>query len=348
VNESDIDWRLITAHLADEATPTQETALRCWLAADPERERWLSELREIWDATTAPAPARDVKAAWARVRVRTLEPAPMDTRPERRLRLPLRGGRPGPLASVAMLRIAAMLLLVLLPVLYWTLPGEMFRGQAPVTAQAPRGGTLEVALPDGSRVVLGPESSLRYPSRLGRSGRDVYLQGMGYFEVAPDLQRPFTVHARGSATRVLGTAFAVRAYPEDPQVRVAVTHGSVALNAEGRPDHLALTLTPGEVGRFLPDGSLEASAPGSLDDEVGWMQGRLTLRDQPLRDALVRVGRWYDMELVVDDTVLAARRITTTLDRQEPLTHVLSLIALSVDAHHTLRGDAIVFHPNPR
>ena len=50
-----------------------------------------------------------------------------------------------------------------------------------------------------------------YPGR-----REVVLdQGEGFFEVAPDSGRPFTVDARQSRVTVVGTAFDVRTTPED-------------------------------------------------------------------------------------------------------------------------------------
>ena len=349
MSETEIDWRLVTAHLTGEATPAEEAALHRWIADDPARAAMLRQLREAWEAAPAPpVTPRDTEAAWARVRARIGGGTPVlplrhPATPPRRRRLP---------EVPVVLRAAAVVLLLLVPALLWTPLGERLRGGSVALEEVrvPKGGQLGVYLSDGSHVTLGPESTLRYPRHFGRRAREVHIEGMGYFEVARDEARPFTVHARGSATRVLGTAFVVRAYPEDPQVSVAVTSGRVTLRAEDGPDDAAIALEPGEVGRMSPDGSTARSKPASLEAEVGWTRGRLTLEDRSLRDALRHIGRWYDVELVVADSALAARRITTTLEKrpEESLDDVLSLIALSVDARYERSGDTVVFRPRSR
>ena len=70
------------------------------------------------------------------------------------------------------------------------------------------GETRQLDLPDGSHVALNFNSTLQvryYPRR-----RELVLnQGEGYFDVAPDARRPFTVDARQSRVTVVGTAFNV-------------------------------------------------------------------------------------------------------------------------------------------
>jgi transmembrane sensor len=348
VNPSEIDWRLITVHFSGEATAEEEQALQRWLGTHPEHREWIHRLHEMWNAASGPIPSHDAEAGWERVRARALEPSVAT--PTAAQRLVDRGaGRRASTAQTFGLRAAALLLLLLLPTLFWMPPGGSLSDgtTAAVLVEVPRGAQRELELPDGSRVVLGPESSFRYAQRFGPDSREVHLEGMGYFEVATDPRRPFTVYARGSQTRVLGTAFSVRAYPEDSQVRVAVEHGKVALNAEGRAEEFAMALRPGEVGRLHPDGTTEVNTPGSLESEVGWARGRLALVDQPLADALVLVGRWYDVQLLVDDPALATRRITTTIENV-PVADAIDLIALSVDAHYTNRGDTLVFRSAAR
>src|SRR6185503_20707104 len=48
-----------------------------------------------------------------------------------------------------------------------------------------------VTLDDGTRVSLNGASRLRYAASYGRTNRDVYLDGQGYFEVKHDAARPF-------------------------------------------------------------------------------------------------------------------------------------------------------------
>src|SRR5690606_35729068 len=82
---------------------------------------------------------------------------------------------------------------------------------ATLVLSTPRGGTYQITLPDGSKVWLNAESTLRYPSQFIGNDRVVELEGEGYFEVSKDTERPFKVRSAGQVVEVLGTAFNVAA-----------------------------------------------------------------------------------------------------------------------------------------
>ena len=68
---------------------------------------------------------------------------------------------------------------------------------------------------------------------IGGGTREVELEGEAYFAVVHDAARPFAVRAHGAVATDVGTAFDVRAYPEDAGARIAVTEGAVAVTAPG-------------------------------------------------------------------------------------------------------------------
>jgi transmembrane sensor len=89
----------------------------------------------------------------------------------------------------------------------------------------PRGGQYKLVLPDGTKVWLNAASSLRYPASFAGKDRTVMLTGEAYFEVAPDANKQFNVMVEGvdntpMKIEVLGTAFNIQAYPDEP-VRTA-------------------------------------------------------------------------------------------------------------------------------
>ena len=58
----------------------------------------------------------------------------------------------------------------------------------------PAGGRTDIALPDGTKVMLNAGSRLSYTSEFNKRTRDIFLSGEGYFEVAHDKERPFNVN----------------------------------------------------------------------------------------------------------------------------------------------------------
>jgi transmembrane sensor len=101
---------------------------------------------------------------------------------------------------------------------------------APVHYETARGQQLDVALADGSKLHLNGATSLDVTLREDR--RTVTMQrGEAYFDIAHRPDQPFTVHAEGSATRVLGTAFDIDIASSG--VRIAVYRGKVRFGGDG-------------------------------------------------------------------------------------------------------------------
>jgi transmembrane sensor len=201
------------------------------------------------------------------------------------------------------------------------------RGQRTMREVSTRRGEREqLRLADGTRIVLGPATTLTIDVR------DVYLNGEGYFEVAHDPAHPFTVHtARGDA-RALGTRFSVRAYPDDHNVQVVVSEGVVALGVD--------RLHPGDVGSLDRDGRVRVARPASVNAALDWTRGVIHFDDIPLGDAIPQLERQYDLVIRVATPELFQRRITATFTDQN-LSEVLSGLAFLVDAHVRVDGRVV-------
>ena len=94
---------------------------------------------------------------------------------------------------------------------------------------SPYGSKSKVKLPDGSQVWLNAGSTLRYSSDYNTNRREVYLEGEGYFDVTRNEKTPFWVQTSTITVKVLGTAFNVKAYPEESFVETIVERGAVQL-----------------------------------------------------------------------------------------------------------------------
>ena len=88
-----------------------------------------------------------------------------------------------------------------------------------------------VRLADGSRVTLAPQTTLTVASGFGADTRTVSLRGEAYFDVASGSRAPFIVNAGHVRARVLGTAFDVRSYTDEHDVRLAVVSGRISVSA---------------------------------------------------------------------------------------------------------------------
>ncbi len=253
--------------------------------------------------------------------------------------------------SVHALRFAVAVTLVVSALALWRLSGpRTVRARRPVAMRSfetQAGQRAEIHLTDGTFITLAPRSVLRVPATYDRRTREVYLQGQAYFDVARDSTRPFRVHAGPVATRVLGTRFGVGAYPDDSIVSVVVADGAVAL---GPSDTLGATraiLTRGDLARLERGGRMRVEHGVNVDRYLAWTEGRLVFVNQPLRDVLPQLDRWYDVEIHLADSVLASRPLTATL-QHESTDQMLRLIAASLDAHVERHGRSVTLFAGGR
>lgn len=169
------------------------------------------------------------------------------------------------------------------------------------TLTTPRGGQYQVVLQDGTTVWLNAASTLRYPSHFDADERVVELLGEGYFSVAHDPERPFRVRSRGQIVEVLGTAFNISAYPDDPDVRTTLEAGSVRLIAvpesggKGTPTSDPVVLAPGE--QAIIRGTIFDIRKVDTELYTSWKSGYFYFKNTPLADILRQAARWYDIDV---------------------------------------------------
>lgn len=168
-----------------------------------------------------------------------------------------------------------------------------------------------LTLGDGSRVTLAAQTTLVVSPEFGAQTRTVALTGEAYFEVAPGTRVPFLVRTGGVTTRVLGTAFDVKRYRDDPYVRVVVASGRVSSGGQRAP----VILSAGTLGRVTDSTALATTVPDA-SVYTSWMRGRLAFWNTPVSDVLRTVGQWYGLEFRLADTTLASREVTVTLDHK--------------------------------
>jgi len=171
------------------------------------------------------------------------------------------------------------------------------------TATTTRGQRASLKLADGTQVILGPASTLRYD--VTSRARHVELTGLAQFRVVHDASRPFVVRAGRAEATDVGTVFTVRAFADEDAVVLAVSEGEIVLRAgAGR-----LALTAGQVGRV--DSTSVQRLAGAPSDYAQWVGGQLAFQSATLSDVARELSRWFAADVRVDARV-ADRRVSAT------------------------------------
>lgn len=215
----------------------------------------------------------------------------------------------------------------------------------PVAASASRmlatgvGVRDSLTLSDGTKVVLGPLSSVKVYAAYGSASREVEVRGAAYFDVVHDTSKPFTVYAGNATIRDVGTRFAVVSN-DSGDIGVSVSEGAVSL-AQGKSPEPATVLRAGDQGTIDRDGRVVTRRGAATDEDLAWLSGRLVFRDSPLSEVASSMRRWYGIDLRIADPSLASRHITATFSGESP-ERVLEVLRLALGADIERHGDTAV------
>jgi transmembrane sensor len=333
-SRDDKDWEALARELAGESLPGD--------SARPSAEN-----RAMLDAMAAllaraqsnAAQDLDVEAALAKVKARPgfnrLDVIPLASAASRRWHVPMPA-----LAAAAFFAVG---------VASWMAYNNRPRETAAVSSSPRMLGTGvgvrdSMTLADGTRIILGPLSSVKVAEDYGATSREVEVRGDAWFDVTHDARKPFTVHA-GSATIVdVGTTFAVRS--DDPAgVAVTVSAGAVSLRPVNTPVSQGVILEAGDNGLLQADGNVVARRGAAGEDDVAWVKGRLVFRNAPVSQVASSIRKWYGIELKVADKALYNRHLTATF-AGESAERVLETIRLALGADIERRGDTAIVRLN--
>jgi ferric-dicitrate binding protein FerR (iron transport regulator) len=317
------DWDRLARYVSGESGAAERAHIERWAASSETNRAMLESVKRRWNVA-GDGILWNVDAAWAKLAPQlkgvTADPGVVDIRSRTKSRSPWTR-----LTTLAPLAAAAVLLLAVAVQMSSTRTET--GAPMPLATSEMRTGAGEqrtFELSDGSTVVLGAASTLRVAEGFGGSSRQVYLEGQAFLRVVHDSLRPFVVTAAGTRTVDLGTAFEVRAYPNEP-VRVAVTEGMVEVRRDSGIVGDSAVLQPGDVAEVPTTGEI-VKRQQNVERLLGWTRGQLVFEDTPLGDAARDLERWYDVQVRFEDPALRSLRWSAEIKIGESLRNVLELL----------------------
>ena len=207
--------------------------------------------------------------------------------------------------------------------------------------KTPRGGEFFIILSDSTKVWLNAESELKYPLVFLGNKRTVELKGEAFFEVTPNLNRPFQVVSGDQIIEVLGTSFNVSSYHDDAEVVTTLIEGKVKVNSKFG-DKKSLFLSPNEQSIFNKKNHKIESFKVDPAHFTSWKSGKFYFQQQKLKDITKVLSRWYDVEIFFANSASENKRFTGRFKRYENFDHVRSIIELTEEVTFIKKGRAIL------
>jgi ferric-dicitrate binding protein FerR (iron transport regulator) len=223
-------------------------------------------------------------------------------------------------------RIAAVVLLPLLIAgaisLYRHEAAKSYNQVAWAEIHSTMGSRVSFNLPDGTKGWLNSGSTLKYTLNF-KDNRRLELEGEAYFDVTPDKSNPFYVRTSEVQIRVLGTTFNLKAYPDDKTIETTLLTGTLEIQtlSEGGGEKQTVVLKPNQKATFQKNTDLlsiheKQAAPEKMQGiqsfrvsqnidtvpVVAWKNHKLVFVNEPFESLLVKMERWYDVEITLLDT----------------------------------------------
>ena len=321
---SSIEEKIVNV-LAAKASQEELAEVRQWLSENDDHRKLYDEYATVWNASGAVCRKDDYQpdTAWTALNKR-MKPQKHNTQRY-------------PILRKKVLMMAAMMAAVFVA----GMSVHRFSGNTVeknirlmyTEYTSPYGSRSNVRLPDGSTVWLNAGSSLRYSSDFNVRHREVFLEGEGYFDVTRNEQMSFLVKTSTITVKALGTAFNVKAYPEESFVETTVERGAVQLIdplsssqettilraqqkavivKEKQPEKTTVetplhesmpdeTIVPID---FVPIASVEVNSNVMTKAYTSWKDTRWVIEREKLSNFAVKLERRFNVQFVFNDEEL--------------------------------------------
>ncbi len=315
-----IDEHLLFQYLQGRTDEGENQQVEEWLNKSAKNRTLLDKLEKTWIETgkISPAPvAVDVTAAWNRISSRIEEDEiELSSRPLQ-----------GKLIRMQLVKWAVGVAAVILITfgIWWLADESSQLDEQLVVASIEE--VVKDTLPDGTLITLNTNSSLVYPENFSKKSREVVLLGEAFFKVKHNPDKPFIVKTKEAGIKVLGTAFDVRAYP-DESVEVMVNSGSVLFFVVNpiTGDSATLTLTEGMKGVLYPHASQPEIDPEPDPDELFWLNQNLEFRQTALKEVIQTLSSCYHVAIRIENEEIGSCKLTASFS-EEPIELILQVIA---------------------
>lgn len=320
--------------------PVNITLLHKYLAGETCTQEELDIIKQYFtDDFYAPVIRQVMEAEWAHLGTVSAGSAQKDAYYDRFLRTRLQPHRNRRRRTISLVResmkyaAVAAILLVGITMLYRV---KRDNRQEAVTIQwvekfAARGQRHKLTMPDSTIIYLAPESRIWYPAMEDYMAgqRTVRLEGEAYFEVVHNASRPFTVQTGNLQTVDVGTAFNIRAYPDERNIAVAVAEGEVrVMNTDSTGGSIPKTLVASQ-GIVFDKNLLQWNDVAADVNGIGqWRKGYFEFASVPLENVIAALVRHYDIRFAWHDPSLKNKRITIQF-HGDHLTTALNLLELT-------------------
>ncbi len=215
------------------------------------------------------------------------------------------------------------------------------------TVIVPYGKRTQITLAEGTKVWLNSGSKLVYPAVFVGNKREVYIEGEAVFDVVYQKEKPFVVSTKDFDIKVLGTVFNICAYADDQYSSAVLEQGKIELICGGSSILFRekLEILPGTMAVFDRKQKTIEQKPVNTQKYLSWRAGYLIFNSEKLENILRKLGRYYNIEMVVNDNNLKNETFSGYLEMKNTPEEVLMVINETTLFSFTTEQGKMIINP---
>jgi transmembrane sensor len=186
-----------------------------------------------------------------------------------------------------------------------------------------------------------------------------------------DVRVPFIVESKGQEVEVLGTHFNINAYGDEGSTKTTLLEGSVRVWSLPPPnlplvkgESMGATSAAGKGESMVAEGrggkaasKMEILKPGEqavlanngitvkqvdVNEAIAWKQGYFKFNNEPLSSIMLKIARWYNVEVIYQDERLKSTAFGGTVSRFSNVSQVLNKLQLTGKVRFKIEGQKII------
>lgn len=199
----------------------------------------------------------------------------------------------------------------------------------------------DFVLSDGTTIWLNQGSTIRYPEKFAFKKRRVELTGEAFFEVTPNLRKPFIVSVDKMVdVKVVGTSFNILSESGSKKIIVHVVTGQVSFY-DTEIEESGIIISKNEKGIYM-EGKFEKTSFIEMNF-LSWKSGVLIFENTPLDKVIAEIIHHYNQEIILELRDPESILFSSTF-KEQPFNEVIEEIVLLLDLQYRYQNDTIILY----
>lgn len=196
----------------------------------------------------------------------------------------------------------------------------------------------ELMLPDGTKVWLNKNTTLKYPREFSESRRNVYMEGEAYFEVKRDTEKPFIVRSEAMQVRVLGTVFNLKSDKRTPLAVASLLKGEIEV--KGNHDEGMIILSPGQKAEL--NATTRRLVVKMMDTGIeNWHNNQFLFEKADIFTIARTLENSYGVKIILAPDIDSAKTYTGVLKKKNTVEEVLNSVKNVIPIEYKIVGTSV-------